>query len=208
MVVIVAAEPSTGALDIETLTPGGVWMIGSVPADENVGVGCDEFQRIAQPSADCNIHNRHGGARSAGRLVDKLSPGGDHAVQERDTRIVEVEIAHRRHVVFNAKVLLKHLEQERGAQIGLAIAIVLRPSWAAGSIKMTLGFQLHLRGPFIERGQAVIDIEIFSTRQAGRPAAQSRFISAMSTLASCSGVIASSLGSDLAFRTDALRTCV
>ncbi len=63
--VLETAETFACALDIEPLSPGGVGMIASVPADKHVAVGGDQLEGIAQPPANRDVHYGHGRTRSA-----------------------------------------------------------------------------------------------------------------------------------------------
>lgn len=142
-------------------------MVLAFPPDEDVALGGNEFERIAEPASHGDVHHRHGRAGSAERFGDGLARHGDHAVDEGDAGIVEGEAVRGGPVVLDAEVLLEHLQEHLGPEAGLAVPIVVGVAGIGHAVEVPFGLELHSRGPLVESGQGMADVQILRTPKPG-----------------------------------------
>ena len=84
MLVAVRRDAFTSAFHIKCFGKTEALSIRIVPAREQMAARLHQLERIAEPSADRHVHDRHRGARSAGAV--------DHALDEEVARITKVGV--------------------------------------------------------------------------------------------------------------------
>lgn len=100
-------EAGVGALDVESL--GAI-----VPSGEDVRLGQDQTHRVAEPTPDGDVHDRHRGAGAPVGVVD-------HAVEEGVPGIGKVAVSFAAVMVVDAEIFLEHRDQQQDAELGLGI---------------------------------------------------------------------------------------
>ena len=101
----------------------------------------------------------------------------------------EIHLPNPFHVVVNATVLLKALDDELGPQSGLGVGVVIGVLGIGDAVQVPLRFGLNLRRPLVEFRLRGRDVEGF---RPGQALAQSRLTTARSTFSSSAGLMARS----------------
>jgi hypothetical protein len=139
------------ALDVEPLPANGAF-----PSDEDVPVGEDKSEGVAQAPARGHIEHRHGRTGPGVRFLQET-------VDEQVPRVAEVDVGDAIRVVADPEILLEHGDQHEHPEVTFRVAEVGRG--AAETVEMPVGLVSDSARPCVQGRQALVDVPPRGSRQ-------------------------------------------